>query len=179
MARITIAVAIALVALLTGWAPEADACAGAGRQPSAQTVDSARRAVLCLINRERRHHRLRTVHGDAALRTAAQEHSDTMTSDNFFAHAGTDGTPASRAGWAGYTKGARVWSIGENLGFATGSQGSPRAIFKAWMRSAEHRAVILMGRWRQIGIGITLGSPIGPDGQGMATYTVDFGFRRF
>jgi uncharacterized protein YkwD len=178
MIRITTAVALALIALLTAWAPGANACEAAASSAGTQTVDSTREAVACLINRERRQHGLRGLRGSAALGAAAQEHSNTMTSQNFFAHNGTDGTPASRASWAGYEKGARAWSVGENLGFGTGALGSPKSIVEAWMQSAGHRYVILLRRWRQIGVGVTFGSPLGPDGQGQATYTVDFGFRR-
>jgi hypothetical protein len=53
--------------------------------------------------------------------------------------------------------------------------------FRATRRSAPPlsvTAVILSKRWRQIGVGVSIGSPLGPDGKGMATYTVDFGFRK-
>ncbi len=45
------------------------------------------------------------------------------------------------------------------------------------MASAEHRDILLSADWRQVGIGVTHGSPFGPDGAGMATYAVDFGYR--
>jgi uncharacterized protein YkwD len=44
------------------------------------------------------------------------------------------------------------------------------------MDSAEHRLVLLDPRWRQLGIGVSHGSPSGTDGPGMATYSVDLGF---
>jgi uncharacterized protein YkwD len=178
MARITTLAALAFTGLMIAWAPGASACQGATQPPDTQSVESTRAAVSCLINRERRTRGLRVLRGNAALGSAAQGHSNAMTSQNFFAHEGADGTPASRAAWAGYEKGARTWSVGENLGFGSGALGSAKSIFRAWMRSAAHRQVILMRRWRQIGVGVTFGSPLGPDGQGQATYTVDFGFRR-
>ena len=178
MTRICIAGTLAFIALLIACVPTAGACRATGRTPTTDGIDAARHAVACLINKRRRHHHLQRLDSDDALVKAAQEHSDAMTADNFFAHNGSDGTPASRASWAGYAKGAAKWGIGENLGFGTGRLGTPKSIVSAWMQSGEHRDVILSKRWRQIGVGVTIGSPLGPDGKGMATYTVDFGFRR-
>jgi uncharacterized protein YkwD len=177
MAKRTTVAMLAIVAFLTAWSGTAQACVGAGRTPNAQTVEIARQAITCLINQRRHHHHLPRLSADGALTTAAQEHSNVMAAQNFFAHAGSDGTPASRASWAGYAKGARSWGIGENLGFGTGRLGSPKSVVNAWMRSSGHRSVVLSKRWRQIGVGVALGSPLGPDGADMATYTVDFGYR--
>jgi uncharacterized protein YkwD len=46
---------------------------------------------------------------------------------------------------------------------------------RAWMDSPGHRTNILNRRFRDIGIGIVVGTPSGPGG---ATYTTDFGTRR-
>jgi uncharacterized protein YkwD len=177
MTRIWIAGTLVFLALLIACVPTAGACRAIGRTPTTDGVDAARHAVTCLINQRRRHHHLGRLNPDDSLGKAAQEHSDAMAANDFFAHNGSDGTPASRASAAGYAKGAAHWGIGENLGFGTGRLGSPKSIVSAWMHSGLHRDVILSKKWRQIGVGVTLGSPIGPDGNGMATYTVDFGFR--
>ena len=177
MAKITTAAALAIVALLTGFAGEALACKGGNKLPNAQTVNSARLTLVCLANKERRQHGVRLVRGDPALTTAAQLHSDAMAADNFFAHAGADGTPVSRADLVGYGRGSHSWAIGENLGFGGGYRGTPKAIFKAWVGSPRHRQVIVDRRWREVGIGVTIGSPLGVDGKGMAIYTIDFGYR--
>jgi uncharacterized protein YkwD len=177
MVRTPAALVLALVALAV-WAPTASACRGGAHSPSPQTIDEARAVVICLINRRRHHHHLRRLPGDPALGTSAQRHSDAMITGNFFAHNGPDGTPRSRAADAGYPQGARSWQIGEDLGFGTGRLGTPKSLVAAWMASGTHRAVILSRRWRQIGVGVSIGSPLGPDGGGMATYTVDFGFRK-
>jgi uncharacterized protein YkwD len=164
--------------MLIGWAPAANACQGAAVPPGSQSADSTRIAITCLINHLRRQHGLRAIRGDFALATAAQRHSDSMTSENFFAHDGSDGTPRSRAAAAGYISAhSKGWSVGETLGFGSGGLGSPRAIVQAWKASPVHRYVMLLRRWRQIGIGISAGSPMGADRPSMATYTVDFGHR--
>jgi uncharacterized protein YkwD len=93
-----------------------------------------------------------------------------MNAENFFNHGG-DGTLSSRAAAAGY----HGHSLGETLAFGGGALGSPKRMVRDWMHSSEHRHILLMRRWRQIGVGVGFGSPIGPDAPGEATYTADFG----
>ena len=169
--------ALALAALLST-ASVASACPGAGRPAGSQSPGATRHAIRCLINHKRAHSGAPHVRRNAALAAAAKGHSATMDRQNFFAHDGSDGNPGTRAEAAGYTRGWPVWSIGEDLGFGTGQAGSPRSIVAAWMHSAEHRGVLLSPDWRQVGVGVINGSPFGADGAGMATYAVDFGYRR-
>jgi uncharacterized protein YkwD len=164
--------------LMVAWAPAAQACQGAGAPAGSQPTSAASQAVICLINHRRSEDGSRPLHGSAVLAAAAQGHSDAMDALDFFSHDGSDGSPAARVAAAGYMRGARDWAVGENLGYGATSAGSPASIVKAWMASPEHRRVMLERRWRQIGVGTAQGSPLGPDGPGMATYTVDFGFRR-
>jgi uncharacterized protein YkwD len=178
MRKTAIAVVLATTALLSVWTAQASACRGARHQPSQLTDDAARQAVTCLINQRRSHRGLKRVRGSYALGAAAQEHSNTMASHNFFAHDGDDGTPVDRAQAAGYMAGARVWGVGENLEWGTGKGASPRAIVDRWMRSPMHRAVMLSRRFRQVGVGVTHGSPMSPDAQNAAMYTALFGFRK-
>jgi uncharacterized protein YkwD len=165
-----------MTALLSVLTSQANACQGSARPPSVQSIDTARQAVTCLINQRRHKQGLRRLQGSTALVAAAQEHSDAMASQNFFSHEG-DGTPASRAEGAGYTVGAGHWGIGENIEWASGKAASPKAIVAGWMKSAEHRNVMLSRQFRQIGIGIANGSPLSPDVQNSAMYTADFGYR--
>ena len=178
MRKTVIAVVLAMAALLSVCTAQASACRGASRGPGALSVDDTRRAVTCLINRRRAHHGMRRLHGSVSLATAAQEHSDAMASMNFFSHDGDDGTPVSRAQAAGYTAGASNWGLGENLEWGSGKAASPRSIVNGWMHSAEHRTVMLSRRFRQVGIGVTQGSPMSPDVQNAAMFTADFGYRK-
>jgi uncharacterized protein YkwD len=167
-------VALAFAALLIS-APAASACRGGNRPAGSQSPSATRHAIRCLINKRRVRHGLRAVRGDAPLANASQSHADAMARENFFSHVGPDGNPGTRAAAAGYPETGR-WSVGELLGFGTGRAGSPGAIVADWMHSSEHRTVLLSPGWRQVGIGVTKGSPFGADGPGMATYAVDFGF---
>jgi uncharacterized protein YkwD len=175
MRKIGIAAALAITALFVGGTSAAQACRGGDRVPSPQSIQEARRAMVCVINHHRARNDRRPVHGVNTLGNAAQGHSEAMVAQDFFSHEG-DGTPASRAAAAGYMGGGR-FIVGENLGWGTGRLGTPRAIVHAWLSSPSHRAVILSRRFRQVGVGVALGSPMGADGPNMATYTVDLGRR--
>ena len=169
MRKMTVLSALAFAGLLA-WAPAADACPGAKITAGGESAAEAGSAMACLINDLRQQHGLHPVGGNPSLGVAAQQHSDDMNAQNFFSHNG-DGTPSSRTAAAGF----HGSSIGETLAFGTGSLGSPKAMVRAWMHSAEHRHILLMRRWRQIGIGVSFGSPLGADGAGEATSTADFG----
>jgi uncharacterized protein YkwD len=172
MAKKTLSVSMLAIAALLAWAPGAAACPGAKVPAAGESPDQARLAMFCVINHVRHRHGLHPLGGDLSLVFAAQEHSDTMNAENFFAHDG-DGTPASRTASAGY----RGKSVGETLAFGYGAAGGPKAMVRAWMHSPEHRGILLMRRWRQVGIGVGFGSPLGADAPGEATYTADFGHR--
>jgi uncharacterized protein YkwD len=173
MRRTVIVGALAFAALLSGFTSVAKACRGTDRTPSQQSTEDARRAITCLVNHRRarahRHH----LRDSVALGMAAQGHSQAMVSGNYFSHGG-DGTPYSRAASAGYEMGGR-FTVGETLGFGGGDMGTPRAIFRAMMASPPHREVLMMRRFRQIGVGVAIGSPMGLDSADSATYTLDLG----
>jgi uncharacterized protein YkwD len=75
---------------------------------------------------------------------------------------------------SGYLRGARSWTVGENIAWGSGSRSSVRAIVNAWMNSSGHRANILSRSFRAVGIGIAYRTPANTGG---ATYTTDFGRR--
>jgi uncharacterized protein YkwD len=168
--RKTITASVLAIAGFLALAPSAGACVGANVPAGGESADQARLAMACVINHVRRHHHLHAVRGNVSLGIAAQEHSDAMNAGDFFSHEG-DGTLTSRTRGAGF----HGSSMGEVLAFGSGYVGSPRSMVRAWMHSPEHRMILLMRRWRQIGVGVSFGSPMGPDASGEATYTADFG----
>lgn len=174
---------VALVALLSlgpAAAQAATPCADAAADPTAGNGKAIRRATLCLLNRERARHGLKPLRSNGRLRTAALRHSGHMARAKFFEHTTPAGTSmTARVRRAGYLKGSRSWALGENIAWGTGALATPRQIVRAWMRSPGHRANILTGRFREIGIGVASAAPvrIGASAGG-ATYTTDFGVRR-
>ena len=93
--------------------------------------------------------------------------------ESFFAHEAPDGTDVvDRLTAAGYIRLGSGWEVGENLAWAQGVPASPRNVVKAWMESPGHKANVLTRSYREIGIGIVLGTPKGgPDG----STTTNFG----
>jgi uncharacterized protein YkwD len=99
-----------------------------------------------------------------------------MVRAHFFSHVAPSGAHvAQRTRRAGYAR-RRSFHVAENLGWGTGARATPRRIFRAWMASPFHRAHVLNGRFRSIGIGVAPGAPQ-PGLPGGGTYTVVYGTR--
>jgi uncharacterized protein YkwD len=148
------------------------ACASTSANPSPANLGQMSAAILCLLNAERRGKGLPSLKSNRALARAAKSWARTMVARRFFAHESGHSTVLSRIKRTGYVHGS--WSLGENIAWGSGALATPRAIVNGWMHSPGHRANILHGAFRDIGIGIKLGAP----GQGLsggATYVTDFG----
>jgi uncharacterized protein YkwD len=101
-----------------------------------------------------------------------------MDEQNFFSHTSPGGSsPQSRIQNAGYMSGASSWGIAENIRWGSGRLGSAKAAVAAWMNSPAHRSAMLSGSYRQIGVGVALGSPTGSGEGNAAIYTTTFGYR--
>jgi uncharacterized protein YkwD len=152
-------------------------CANASLRPTATNLNLIRAATLCLVDRARAAHGERSLRLNWRLNRAAQTHTASMASNNYFQHFGPGGqTPVSRMRAAGYI-GRRVgYEVGENIAWGTLWDATPRVIVSAWMRSPGHRANILDRRYRDTGIGISPHPPASlAHGQAGAVYTQDFG----
>jgi uncharacterized protein YkwD len=177
-AVLCVLITLAMLALVGPAAAQARRCIGADHVPANSGAGAqARHATLCLLNRQRAGHGLRSLRSRGSLRSAATSYSWQMVRENFFDHVSPDGrTLTDRVKATRYLRGQWPrFSLAENIGYGDGPLGTPRSIVAAWMRSAGHRANILDGRYRDIGLGIVPGMP-GRNGVG-ATYTTDFGFR--
>lgn len=175
--KTVLAIGFAVAGILGAWAPPALACPNSNLGAPNLTTEQARASVVCLINKKRARNHVKPVHESPPLDSAAQAHTNAMTSQNFFSHEG-DGTPASRASNAGYMAGARAWGVGEDLFWGAAKRSTPSATVNAWMNSAVHRSVMLSRSYRQVGIGVLQGSPAGADNTNTGTYTALFGFRK-
>lgn len=133
--------------------------------------------LLVLVNAARVAHHLAPVHVRAVLVVAARQHSREMINRDYFSHFSAGGASfASRIARCGYWRGGySSWSVGEIIGWGMGTSGSPLSIYRAWLRSPMHRAVIFNPRWRDIGIGQASGTLCGR--HGVTIYTIDFGRR--
>jgi uncharacterized protein YkwD len=178
-----LALALALAATLLGLPATssaasrgtASACRGAYLTPTAAHAVQVRRATLCLLNRERARHGLRRLRLHRSLGHAARKYARLMVAKRFFSHVSPAGsTMARRVKRTNYLRDTRGWSLGENLAWGSGSSATPARIVTAWMRSAGHRRNILDRAFREIGIGVALGAPVGGS---WATYVNEFGRR--
>ena len=168
--RIAALVAV-LVALAVPAAAQA-ACAGADAEPSEVSLVVAERATFCLLNEERTSRGIRPLKRNRRLDLASVRHARGMALRDYFAH----GNFVNRIKKANYLRGARSWRLGENIAWGSGSLATPAEIVDAWMHSPGHRANILNGSFREIGIGIARGTPHRQYDDG-ATYATDFGTR--
>lgn len=136
--------------------------------------------VLTTLNQIRAAHGLVPLRPDAQLTAAADDHSTEMAVDGYFAHPSADGTVFWRRIQHRYpTRGAKLWSVGENLLWSSGALNASTA-FQLWMASPEHRANILDPNWRRVGIA-SVHATLAPgtyDGLDVTIVTTDFGVRR-
>jgi uncharacterized protein YkwD len=155
------------VALLIATATSVHIVPPAAAAPTAPTVTAAstrsacatsRADVLRLVNKQRAARHLRTLVGNSPLNSSAQVHSSRMARTRTLTH--DRWVEEIRA--AGYKGG---W-LGQNAaaGYSTSS-----AVMQAWMNSSGHRANILNGTYRQLGIGCVR------DSRGTYWWTQNFG----
>ena len=137
--------------------------AASARTTYAGTTLDFEQQLLARTNYRRALHGCRALRWNAALTTAARLHSARMSSQSSRSHRlGGEPDLVGRAVSAGYTP----WRIlAENLAWG---QLTPRAMFRAWVNSPDHRANLDNCRLRDIGIGVVF-----RDGRPWATS--DFG----
>jgi uncharacterized protein YkwD len=171
---------LALAALPNASASAGAPCPGANARPSSQTLDEVRDATECLINRERTKRGLRALRTNASLQSSAGAYARDMVRRSFFDHVSPSGetlTERIREDTR-YLAGALRWEIGENLAWGTGSKATPRQVVAGWMRSPGHRRNILHASYREMGLGIALGTPVDASAaSGGATFANQFGRR--
>ena len=154
----------------------AGTCGAADSLPSSGTLRETSQAVLCLLNAERTSRGLGRLRMNSRLGRAARGHSRDMVSRHYFQHDSADGkTMLDRIKAAGYVRRNSVFTVGENIGWGSGPLASPRALVRAWMNSPPHRANILQGRFRELGVGLVIGAPATGVSGAAVTATTNFG----
>jgi len=149
---------LALASLVAVQVPAADAF----------TPKLWRAEMMKQINRYRVSHGLRPLKANAKLQRAAAAHSKGMARHHVLSHTSANGVSwERRIRYYGY----RGSWIGENL--AVGKW-APKTALRAWHRSSPHRANLLNGRFRAVGIGVRKGTF---SGHIVYYITADFGGR--
>jgi uncharacterized protein YkwD len=151
------------------------ACADVDITPAADNLAAVAAATLCLVNGERADAGLPPLAANEKLDRSSIAHSQDMVAGGYFAHQSTDGRDVSdRVRATGYIPSSGEWTVGENLAWGIGPLGTPAGIVGAWMNSQGHRDNILRSGFREVGLGVVVGTPRANDGMG-ATYTMNFG----
>jgi uncharacterized protein YkwD len=185
---------LAALTLLAVWAPATahadgspaararaagERCVSADAMPGQAAVDDLRTATLCLMNAERTARALGRLQAEPLLGRVASSYARQMVRGQFFDHTSPAGsTMLARIKATTYLRDVTSWSVGENLAWGSGNLATPRAMVRAWMQSAEHRANLLDRHFADVGIGVAAGAPVALEpGELGGTYVTDFGRR--
>jgi uncharacterized protein YkwD len=190
MARLVpvIAVFVALVVVGTasgqttaGAAPAVrSALKGASAARILRRVPSLEDQLVAAINDLRRQNALVPLRFNRELAAAARAHTLSMAEDGYFEHESSTGEPFWYRLKTKYPiAGRRVWSVGENLAWASPSLTAQQTL-DLWLKSAGHRQNLLKASWRDIGIGCVFVQPATGVfvGDAATIVTADFGVRR-
>lgn len=160
----TLAMLIASLSLTSVAAGHTRGCAAVHATIAHASRAELQRAVVCLINQERRSRGLPGLRENPRLNRSAQGWTNVMVTHRDFSH-GADF--AARISAVGFD-----WSnVGENI--ATG-YGTPTGVVKAWMASKGHCQNILNPVYRDVGTGVSDNSISGSSTLA-GTWTQDFG----
>src|SRR6476469_1903227 len=166
--------AVALTAALP--ASASAACGSADASLSGLDTATARSALLCTVNAERTARGLSAYGETATLSQAAQGFGDAMVAQAFFDHVSPGGsTLVSRVRESGWLPATGTYSVGEAIAWAGAPLDSAAQVVDDWMNSPPHRAILLSDSFREAGLGIARGIPVG-GGPG-ATVVLDAGTR--
>jgi uncharacterized protein YkwD len=175
-----------LIALLAAWALVASASASAAdcgpvdTQVTGLSEAQMESSITCLINDERTSNGLQPVSTNDDLRQAALSHSNEMIKQSYFEHTSPAGvTFMDRIEATGYMRGARSWTVGENLVWGTGPLSTPQALVTAWMNSPPHRENLLRPTFRELGVAALAGTPLTQTDLTGVTVSSEYGYRTF
>jgi uncharacterized protein YkwD len=159
----------ALPAAASGLAAPPSVCPG--QYTMRAPAPTQEQAMLCMTNFARAQLDQPPLEESAPLMSSAAEKGNDVLACDSFSHTacGREFSYWIRA--SGYLS-TPCWHIGENLAWGAGSYGTVGSIFRAWLRSPEHRENIL-GSYTQIGIDLLTGTLEGH--RGARVWTQHFG----
>jgi uncharacterized protein YkwD len=167
-----------LAGLVLAWASPSSVTAGGGcahanAEPSEASLGEFRKAITCLINRERTAKGLGRVKTVARIHRVAEDHTDLMLRRDCFEHrCGGERPLERRLKREGYPR-AGKFGFAENLGY----QATPREMMDRFVASPSHYSTLRKAKFDDIGVGTGRGSPVpGERDNSTITYTVTLGF---
>jgi uncharacterized protein YkwD len=160
------AAALAMPAAVLTPAASAGGCANANVRVGSTSASVLRRAVLCLVNRQRTQRHLPQLHASRRLDSSAQRWTNVMAGGGLFSHGADFAARITATGFSWSTAGENIAS-----GYAT-----PGQVVRAWMASPGHCRNILTPNFLDAGTGV---STAGVQGSGPGTWTQDFALPMF
>ncbi len=137
------------------------------------STTSARKAVFCMLNEERRRHAASPLKKSKTLQKVAQKHTKKMVQTDCLSHACPgEANLDTRIKQSGYTKGASKFSFAENTGCGL----TVKAMVANWMASQFHRVNILEKKFEDGGVGFSPGRVPSKCANGYGTFTAVFGY---
>ena len=153
------------------------ACPDADMPPAPGVGARYDAATRCLINVARAASGVRALRSELRLAVAAGACANDMVTRGYFDHVSPDGsTPRMRVRATGYRGRTGRFRTAETIAWGSGEMATPESIVSGWLRSSEHRAILLSPLYREVGIGLAIGAP--GTGEVGATVAADFGTRR-
>ena len=139
---------------------------------AAQFSRASESGILNAMNQVRVAAGLRPLRFDGKLHAAARTHSADMIRRGYFGHG------AFSRRMSGFHVRASV--VGENLAWGTGPYSAAKTVVQEWLASPEHRANLLNGKWREIGVSAVHveSAPGAYHGLPVTIVTADFGARQ-
>jgi uncharacterized protein YkwD len=155
-------------------------CPGANLIPTSANAPAVDAATLCLIDNLRSAYRLGPLRANRELQSVATTQVKDMVDWNYFADdRPPEQTPASLIAATRYPAHSASLSTGQNIGWGTGVYATPAQMVAAWMASPPHREIILIGAYREAGVGVAPAVPsVLAQSLPGATYAIEFAARR-
>jgi uncharacterized protein YkwD len=151
---------------------QAVAASCGGATSTAGDAHAQLEAMYCGVNIVRRAYRLGAVRGNGPLNRSSGLKASAVRRCGFsHTPCGMSFTYTFRR--AGYLP---AKAFGENLAWGQADFGSPLHTLELWLNSPPHRANLLSGRWRDLGIAVQRGRIFGRDG--VSLWVMEFGRRR-
>jgi uncharacterized protein YkwD len=171
---------VAACSLVAGSPASAADCGPVNTEVDGLSQATMENSITCLVNDERTAYGLQPVTPNGQLRQAALSHSNEMVSEGYFEHTSPAGvTFMDRIESAGYMRGARSWSVGENLVWGSEELSTPQALVTAWMNSPPHRENLLRPTFREMGLAAVSGTPVSWSDSHGVTVSSEYGYRTF
>ena len=174
MACALLALAIATVGGASA-APKGGAgCPNASEPATRVSTGDLRRALECLVNKERKSEGRKALKHDRRLAKSAKKHVNAMVDSDCLEHVcGNEAGLETRIRNTGYFSGAQRFNYAEDVG----CERSAAQMVKNWMGSSLHRDNLLNRKFKHVGAAASHGRVPSRCDAGFVTFVVVFGYR--